>query len=541
MIWWSLVAAELGRRRRRTALTIVVYGCLVTLFVGITSLVAAIQGAQTSALAPAGRVERNLYISMAPPSGRITSADLARSLALEHEATQAAAVLDLAHAGTPGQHFVRDIFLPITAITFPGDMTARVKRVRGVADASAALSTVATHQEGTVPNILAEYTVEPATIALQAPSASEQAAMQLCEQRFIASLPPTTGPSIKGQSGAAVDIPFTNSYFACLPPRLRSVQIEEQVIHQIINPPQTDIKTAYFSVTGIDAAKSRLGVLTKEDVVDGRFLDAGASNEALLQEGYAHELNKALGSTIELHGVSYRIVGLVRPALAGMGADIYLPLTELEQMSDRPSRANVIVVRAAADTDLDTLATNLRSRLPGTRVWSATQAAGQLVGTLKEAGDLTEGGRSVALWLISLLGLGLVGAISWSGLTRRHHELATLRSMGWTGRALFTELLTEEIVLGAVGIGVGLAVAAFLLLVFSHWGPVLHAVVIPTDIGEQISRPVRSTAWRVSASLDWGGAGLSAAVVLAGVALCVASAVTRLAGATPTSILRGVH
>src|SRR5207237_161932 len=93
-------------------------------------------------------------------------------------------------------------------------------------------------------------------------------------------------------------------------------QIEEQVIHQLVSPPQTDIKTAYFSVIGIDPTKPQIGVLTGQDVVDGRFLDAGATDEALLREDYAHELNKQIGSTIQLHGASYRGRRPIRGAVA---------------------------------------------------------------------------------------------------------------------------------------------------------------------------------------------------------------------------------
>ena len=539
IVWWSLVAAELGRRRRRTVLTVMIYACLVAVTAGIVATVSVLQAAETAALEPVRTVDRDLYVTQTAGQGA-AGEDIARSLAVEHEASLSAAVLDLARAGAPGQRFSRDIFLPITAVTFPTGEAAQLARIPGVASASAALTTVAVHQEGTIPEIVAEYTVPPATIALQPPTAAEQQAMQVCTQRFISSLPRPAQPSPKAPAGQAVDIPFTASYYACLPSRLRSVQIEQQVFQQVIDTPQTDIRTAHFTVAGVDSTGSQPGLLSAGDIVDGRFLAPTAVDEVVLQEAYARRVLKGVGSRLDLHGGSYRVVGLARPPLAGLADDVYMPLSELQRISGRDGRANVIALHVDSGQSMALVSRRVRETLPNSQVWTASDAEGRLQGSLRVAGDLARSGYLVALLVAFVAGCGLVGAVSWGAVSRRRHELATLRGLGWAARSIGGQVVAEELCLAALGIAAGVVLAEALLWATSMWGPALHAVVLPPEIGEQLRRPVGEYVVQFRPHLGWAGVGVAALAVLGGAVFCAAVAAARVSRVSPGHVLRSV-
>jgi hypothetical protein len=63
---------------------------------------------------------------------------------------------DLAKLGKPGDHFVHDFFVPGTQISFPQEAVGQAAKTSGVSSAVGGLTLEATHQTGTVPQIVAE-------------------------------------------------------------------------------------------------------------------------------------------------------------------------------------------------------------------------------------------------------------------------------------------------------------------------------------------------------------------------------------------------
>src|SRR5438874_1182865 len=63
---------------------------------------------------------------------------------------------DLAKLGKPGDHFVHDFFVPGTQISFPQEAVDQAAKTKGVSSAVGGLTLEATHQTGTVPQIVAE-------------------------------------------------------------------------------------------------------------------------------------------------------------------------------------------------------------------------------------------------------------------------------------------------------------------------------------------------------------------------------------------------
>src|SRR4051812_43754554 len=64
---------------------------------------------------------------------------------------------DLSKLGKPGTKFTHDFFLPATLITFPQQSVDQINQLPGVSSAVGGLSLIATHQTGTVPQIVATF------------------------------------------------------------------------------------------------------------------------------------------------------------------------------------------------------------------------------------------------------------------------------------------------------------------------------------------------------------------------------------------------
>jgi FtsX-like permease family protein len=542
-IWRDYVASELMRRRRRTSITLLVYAVGIGVAAGVIALTDSVENDQRSALAPVSAIDRNLYISrQAPPvsdPGQLASED-ARAFVAEREQTVQAAIINLAKLGTPGQHFVEDFFLPETAFTFDQAQVARVKALPKVEAAVGALSVIVSHREGTVPDIIAEYDVQAQTVQFPAPTAADQAIIDRCMIRFIQSLPvPSPLPTkVPGSSGNAVSIPFTRAYYACLPERLRQAQLEQRIIDEVINPPATDIRANEFTAAGVDPANPALGMLTKSSIVQGSYFSPGASDEAILAEAYASTKGIRVGSTFFMHNSRFLVVGLARPDLRGLTADVYLPLSQLQRLSGRQARINVIVARAASNTDLSLVTQEVHSAIPGAAVGTSREVAGQLAGSLSDLATLARRFGVVVLLLALAATFLTTAQLAVSSVAKRAPELGILRTIGWGRRELVGQLMAELMVQSIVGglLGIGVA-AALLVVVRTVIGP-LDVTVMPSGIGEQIMRPLSRSAVTLTPTIDWRVIGVALIAGFGGGLCAGLSALRQVIRVTPAESLR---
>ncbi len=534
----AFALAELARRKRRTASVLAVYMLTVAPLACLQSVSSQISDSMRSALNPISQVDRDLYVSATAPTSSPGQApsDSATALVEEKQASISNAVLDIANAGKPGQPFTQDIFLPPTVPTSDQDSRLYLAAIPGVVDVTPALNVVAVKRTGTVPTILATYKVPPATVALQAPNAAEQALVSQCLQKFIASLPrPTGSPPSRGSSGQAVLIPFTSAYFDCLPPSMRGVAIEQQVIHQFLDPPETDFTISRFSISGIDIGKPGIGLLMPDDIVSGHVLHS--NNEVVLEEAYASQLHLAVGSSYLLRGTSYLVVGLARPSLTGLAADVYMSLSELQRVSDHSGRVNVFTVRVSKVQDLGSVKASILTSMPGSQVESSSELAGQVQGSLASAAAAIRSARSVMLFLLLIAIVTFVVAATSSTMSRRRAEFAILRTIGWTARMILSQVAIEELWLCVLGTCAGLALGLGLMFLVAGLTPPLNSAVVPCGFGEQLCRPLPLHALHIAAALDWSSIAIAITGALVGTMAAITLAAIRVSVSSPVASL----
>ena len=123
----------------------------------------------------------------------------------------------------------------------------------------------------------------------------------------------------------------------CLPARLQKLRTQftspQETLRQVLNPPQTNITTTAYTIGGVDQAHPSMGVVTTSQVTSGRFLGPRGGMEALVSTTYAAKQKLKVGSTLDLNGRKFRVVGLVNPPLGGQSADVYLPLAQLQKLA----------------------------------------------------------------------------------------------------------------------------------------------------------------------------------------------------------------
>ncbi len=474
MFYLAYISHELWRRRGRTALTAVGLALAVAVVVTVNSLTNGIQQAQADVLHPLEKIGTDVLVtrSVVQSPDQPSSADQ-KALVAEGAEADRAQLLDLAQLGKPGEHFEHDFFLPATELTFPTDRAAAIRKLRDIAGVSTGLTLVVSHREGTVPVLIAELTSEAATIDLSTlpppapPTQSEVDAVNACTSRIN---PPGTPPP-----------PDTSPEFIrCLPQRFRLRQIQRTVTQQLIAPPHTNINSTNYTVAGVDTTVPGMGILTESQIVRGSFFaPPPVEPQVVLNTAYAARSKLGVGGTLMINGTRFKIVGIAQPPLGGLISDVYLKLDELQRLSFRPGRINLILVRASRPSALDGAVKAIGIAFPEAQIATSKTVANQVTGSLADANRLTSSVRDL-LSLVALASAFLFAIqLTLSSVAKRMRELGTLRALGWRKGQVLRQIAGESVAQGIAGGILGLSLGVAATLAFARFGPNLEAITKP--------------------------------------------------------------
>jgi len=219
-----------------------------------------------------------------------------------------------------------------------------------------------------------------------------------------------------------------------------------------------------FSVLGMQPMLGR-GFLPEEDVPGKNHVVV--LGHGLWQRRFGGD-PAVVGRGIVLGGEPYTIVGVAAPEFTFRGADLYAPIAfSAEELSHRGSHYTIVVGRlasgatlAAAQTEMDGIADRLRAQYPdsnagwGTSVISLQE---QVVGGVRPALLMLLG----AVAFVLLICCANVANLLLARGVGRHREIAIRAALG-AGRArIVRQLLTESVLLAAIGGGLGVLLAAW--------------------------------------------------------------------------------
>jgi putative ABC transport system permease protein len=483
MFYLRYLRSELLHRRARTILTVLGLALGVALVIAISGLSRGLDHAQKTALNPLSTIGTDLTVTRAAQTSGFGGGfgDLLQS--------NRSVLTDLSKLGKPGQHFVHDFFLPGTQLTFPQSQGASVKSLAGVAAASQGLLLLAEHQEGTVPKIVAQLKTGGQTFQIRRRitplTAAEQAQIQACLQKngvTIGQPPPQSqqgGGGFGGGGGERGRGFFGGALAKCLPARLRQFRgtftTPQQTLRQILNPPQTNIRTTPYTIGGVDQTQPDIGLVTRQQLTSGRYFSAAGRREALVATAYASREGLKVGSSLSLNGKAFSVVGLVQPPLGGQTADVYLPLAQLQSLAGQKGLANVIFVRADKSSSVGAVQREIEQKLQGSQVASAHQVADRISGSLVDASNLSHNLGLVLEIVVAAAAFLLAALLTLSSVGKRVRELGTLKAIGWTQRLVVRQVVGESLAQGLIGgaLGIGLGIAAAAL--FNEFGPTLTA------------------------------------------------------------------
>jgi ABC-type antimicrobial peptide transport system permease subunit len=542
----TYLRGELLRRRARTILALLGLAVGVAVVIVIAALSRGLDSAQASALDPLGSIGTDLTVTLQPDQNTGFSGGFGGGRELV-QANQSA-LTDLSKLGKPGKHFVHDFFLPGTQLTFPASSAKQAAALSGVAAVSTGLTLIAVHQEGVVPKITATFRTGGDTFRvnrlLPALTAKQRAAIRACFQKAFGGLRTPGGGAtggFGGNSGGAGGGGVAN----CFPGRQRfraTFRTPQQTLKQVLAPPQTNISSSTYAISGVDQTHPQLALVTPAQVRSGRYFTAAGGREALVGTAYARRQKLKLGSKLDLNGTTFTVVGLVDPPLGGQSSDVYLPLAQLQALAKERGLANVMLVRATGAAQVDSVAQAIPQRLRGAQVASAKDVAKSVTGSLSDASNLSHT-LGVALAIVVAVAAFLMAALlALSSVAKRTRELGTLRALGWSKQLVVRQVVGESFVTGLAGGVVGILLGVLVAAAFDAFAPTLTAssTVGGSDVLGIASRTV-SRGVALKAPLDVGLIALGFGLALVGGLLAGAAGALRAARLRPADALRAVE
>jgi ABC-type antimicrobial peptide transport system permease subunit len=301
------------------------------------------------------------------------------------------------------------------------------------------------------------------------------------------------------------------------------------------------------TVTGVDFTSPDLALVTPAQIQNGRYFDSTRRREAIVSQSYARKEKLSLGDRITVGGKRYKVIGAAKEPLGGQSSDIYIPLGQLQKLSKREGRVNVLQVRAASGDQVESVAKQIRSDFTGSQVTTAKNLADRVSGSLVDAKNLASK-LGTALAIVALAAAFLIaGLLTLSSVNKRTRELGTLKAIGWSQRLVVRQVTGEALAQGALGGAIGALVGIGGAALVSAFAPNLEATVaqaaqqagpIPFGQGQVASG---STSVALHAPVDVGLIALAVALALAGGLVAGAIGGTRAARLRPAVALRSVE
>ncbi len=218
-------------------------------------------------------------------------------------------------------------------------------------------------------------------------------------------------------------------------------------------------KSGFRTIMGVDLTQPSLGpVKVKEWLKEGRFPQK--EGEVVLEKHYAKFHHTQIGSTVEINGRPFSVVGLleIKEGSQIASANIYLPLSDAQTLVGGDSNGvNIVYLRLKSPSLLSQVKTSIARQLNGVSVASSDSSL-ELMGGVSKISDQFS-------FIVSLIALGgavfLIVKAMLSNLVERSREIGILKAVGWTERDVQKQLMGEVFLQSLLGGVLGIVMGYF--------------------------------------------------------------------------------
>ncbi|MET9455292.1 ABC transporter permease [Streptomyces canus] len=232
-----------------------------------------------------------------------------------------------------------------------------------------------------------------------------------------------------------------------------------------------------YSVFGTDVTKAALGPLTSSKITSGRTFTSteSAAKVAVVDSAYAKEKKLKVGSTVTIKSVKFKVIGIATADSGDAAANVYIPLTQAQTLSDSKNKVTTIYVKATDSQKIDSVKSTIQKNISGTTVTTSADLADTVSGSLSTASSLA---TNVGKWLsiaVLVAAFLVAGLLTSSAVSRRVREFGTLKALGWKSGRVTRQVVGEAMVNGLLGGALGIALGLAGAYVVTAISPTLQA------------------------------------------------------------------
>ncbi len=471
MFYLRYLWAELSRRLGKTITVSFGLAIASTIIIVIISVSQSLSAAQETVLNPLQNVGTDIMVTRSLNPENLASLDEATGADMLEDNRIG---INLAELGDPGDSFSNDSFLPGSMLTFDAAEISKLDPTL-VEDAAAGLILNVMHQEGVIPDIVAEFKTGGETIEINEAIPTTQEEQSGQAQAFTKILDELTAKGIDPKSAEGQK--FINEAIGSNAPREfhGSVVTPERTYSQAVGPIETNISTGSLTVAGVDTTKTDIGLILPDQVTDGAWFTS--PDQIIANKSYSDKNNYALGGTIKLGDKDWTLVGIVEPKLYTNTADLYLPLVDLQTIADRDGRINIMLIKATDAQSVDATSEKLESAFVGATVTDSNDTAKEVTGSLVNAANLTNKFIGVTSIIVIAAAFIIVSLLTVFSVNKRTREIGTLKAIGWSNTQVVRQIVSESIILGALGAAIGIGLAFGTIALMNHYDLSLSATI----------------------------------------------------------------
>jgi ABC-type lipoprotein release transport system permease subunit len=222
---------------------------------------------------------------------------------------------------------------------------------------------------------------------------------------------------------------------------------------------RANFNTSSFTVDGVDLSAGEVGPLSSGKIKTGSTFSTTDtnSNVAVVDANYATQQKLKVGSTIDVGGTNFKVIGTVDVPQGSSPPNVYIPLARAQKLAGLTGKVNTIYVSANSASNISPVAKEISGLLPTATVTTSSSLASEVTGSLASAASLA---NNLGKWLaiaVLVAAFLLASLLTMAAVTRRVREFGTLKALGWPGRRIIGQVMGESIVIGIIGGVVGVA------------------------------------------------------------------------------------
>lgn len=210
-----------------------------------------------------------------------------------------------------------------------------------------------------------------------------------------------------------------------------------------------------FRVAGIEGNKNADGTSIK--LTEGRQLQAGDTNQAVVGKSLAEKNKLKLGSTFTLEDKTFTVVGVYDAGTEFDNNGVKIPFATAVNMSEQKDEVSTIVVQVDNLENVEAVKKEIQSTLGSSKadVSAADPTAQSAIDNLKKVEGISAVG-----FVASLAAAGSVIFMTMLMIVReRRREIGVLKAIGAKTHKIVIQFMVEASTLAALALVVGFALA----------------------------------------------------------------------------------